>query len=89
MTVRYPDPEDCEGFKGKHTRYSIMKGKIRSLRIHGNSASLDQRDRFSSFISTVFITTGSSCISGKRKISNIYLFASYICRTGILVSLQI
>lgn len=43
----------------KHTRYSIMKGKIRSSSRRGNSWNLARRESPSAFICTVFMTTGS------------------------------
>lgn len=43
----------------RHTRYSIMNGKIRSPRSQGNSWNLTPSGTWFSFISTVFMTTGS------------------------------
>ena len=47
---------DSEG----HTRYSIIKGKMRSLRSQGASLNRPDSGTPSSFICIVFITTGSN-----------------------------
>lgn len=47
------------------TRYSTIKGKMRSISSHGNSLALPESDTPVSFICTVFITTGSATESGQ------------------------